>query len=762
MGSSDDLLNKLLETFQGEAEDHLRAISALLLELEKEAGGMEEKRLVETLYRKMHTLKGAAQAVNLTDIGDICQSLESVLAALKRGEAECGTELFDRLHETVDSLGRLIFPAAAPDAEAEKARLAEVVKAMEQTLAGGIARPPARKTATKGAVPVAKVEEIPRPEEAEPPKERESHPAAVDTTRVATRLLDSLLLQAEEFLSAKLTAAELAEELAGVMAVLAAQKNGRGRIKALVQALRKQTVSSVEATRLAELLEAGDDLQVSLEQRLKALERSAEHHCRTLGGMVENHLEEMKKVHMLPFASLLEPFRKVTRDICRNLGKEAEFTYAGGELEIDRRILGELKEPLLHIVRNMVDHGIEKPAERLRRNKPATGRISVAVAHRDGNRAELVVTDDGGGIDVAKVRASAMKLGLIGAAEADNVPDREVIPSIFESGVSASPMITAVSGRGLGLPIVRESMERIGGHVSVTTEPGRGTEFRLLIPLSFATFQGLLVEAHGRPFIIPAAHVEKTGRVPYPEIRTVENRETISQDGLALALARLGEVLELAGAPPDETPAGSLPVVILALADQRIALAVDQLLGIQEVLVKPLGRQLARVRNVAGATVLGNGSVVPILNAHDLLKSAIKGATAPRPGAIPTAEPAGRRVTVLVAEDSITSRTLLKNILEASGFRVRTAVDGLDALNLLRSEEFDIVVSDVEMPRLDGFELTAAIRGDKKLAGLPVILVTGLESREDRERGIDVGANAYIVKSSFDQSSLIEVIGKLT
>jgi two-component system chemotaxis sensor kinase CheA len=273
--------------------------------------------------------------------------------------------------------------------------------------------------------------------------------------------------------------------------------------------------------------------------------------------------------------------------------------------------------------------------------------------------------------------------------------------------------------------------------------------------------RGLIVEAGGRTCVVPAANVERAVRIPAADIRTVENRETVCIDGQAVSLVRLGDLLEIPGGAGG-SPVEQRPVVVLSAAEKRIAFAVDQILEVQEVLAKPLGPQLSRVRNVAGATVLGNGTVVPILNINDLMRSAVTVSAAAVAAPPPGVRPAARRVSVLVAEDSITSRTLLKTILEGAGFQVRTAVDGIDALSSLKVEEFDIVVSDVEMPRMDGFELTAAIRRDQRYADLPVVLVTGLESREDRERGVDVGANAYIVKSSFDQSRLVEIIRKLT
>jgi two-component system, chemotaxis family, sensor kinase CheA len=322
-------------------------------------------------------------------------------------------------------------------------------------------------------------------------------------------------------------------------------------------------------------------------------------------------------------------------------------------------------------------------------------------------------------------------------------------------------MITSLSGRGVGLAIVRESLERLGGHAAVESRLGIGTTFRLLLPLSFALIRGLQVETGGRVCILPAANVELTARLPRDQIRCVENRDTVLLGGEIFSLVSLAGVLGLRERGPEEN-SPCQQVVLLQAADKRIAFAVDQVVGVQEVLVKPLGSQLSRVRNVSGATVLGNGSVVPILNINDLMRSALASPASADLSSREASRGKPKRLSVLVAEDSITSRTLLKNILESSGFQVATAIDGADALAQLKTGSFDIVISDVEMPRLDGFGLTAALRADGRWDALPVILVTGLESRSDRERGIEAGANAYLVKSSFDQSSLIEVIQKLT
>ncbi len=372
---------------------------------------------------------------------------------------------------------------------------------------------------------------------------------------------------------------------------------------------------------------------------------------------------------------------------------------------------------------------------------------------------EISVSDDGAGIDAASVRQAAAKLGVLTPEEAERTEESEIWSLIFEAGLSTSPIITDISGRGLGLAILREKAEKLGGSYAVASTPGVGTTFRLVLPITMTALRGTLVRLGSRLFVMPTRNVEEVRRLPRGEIRTVENRETIELDGRAVALVRLAEVLEL----PAETwsrETEQVAVVVLTAADKRLAFGVDEVLYEQEVLEKPLGGQLSRVRNISGVTILGTGELAPILNVADLMKSALQVSLA---GGKPVPEVRKERElgAILVAEDSITARTLLKNILEAAGYRVETAVDGLDAFGKLQAGGFDLVVSDVDMPRMNGFDLTARIRRDRELGEIPVVLVTALESREDRERGVDAGANAYIVKSSFDQSNLLETVKRL-
>jgi two-component system chemotaxis sensor kinase CheA len=444
------------------------------------------------------------------------------------------------------------------------------------------------------------------------------------------------------------------------------------------------------------------------------------------------------------------------RDLCRDCGKDAELIIVGGEIETDRRILEEMKDPLVHLVRNCIDHGIETPRQREERGKPPRATIRIAISSKSADRVEIVVSDDGAGIDLQKVRAAAVKLGLLSKEDAQQMNEQQASSLTFNSGISTSSMITEVSGRGLGLAIVREKVEKVGGTVAAETQPGIVTTFRLILPVILARFRGILVRVGESLFVLPTRYVQRVFRVTRDEIKSAENRETIQINGRAASAVRLSDVLEIPQRDTNPDPKRKIPVLVLAWAGEQIGFQVDEILDEQEVLVKSLGKQLPRVRNIAGATLLGTGKVLAVLNVADLMQSAV---SMTQITALHEAEDAPK--SILIAEDSITARTLLKNILEFAGYKVKTAIDGAEALSLLAGESFDLVVSDVEMPRMSGFDLTAKIRSDKRLSQLPVVLVTALDSQADRERGVDVGASAYIVKSSFDQGNLLEVVRRL-
>ncbi|NLE11547.1 MAG: response regulator, partial [Actinobacteria bacterium] len=359
-----------------------------------------------------------------------------------------------------------------------------------------------------------------------------------------------------------------------------------------------------------------------------------------------------------------------------------------------------------------------------------------------------------------RLREVAVREGLRTQGQVDSTDDSEAVRLAFASGLSTSRTVSQISGRGLGLAIVEEKVETLGGSVSVDTEKGRGTAFRIIVPATLATARGILAQVSDWPFVMPVVGVDRVVRVRKGQVRLVENRETIQLEGRTVPLVYMQEVLDLP-VKPQRNVSDHVQAVVAGSGDDRVAFAVDRIIGEQEVLVKTLGPQLVRVKNISGGTIIGSGKVVPIINTTDLLQSASQRAAAGVRAEGAASNGNGARKAVLVVEDSITSRMLLKNVLEAAGYYVKPAVDGLDALSALHDEDFDLVISDIEMPRMDGFELTSKIRSDMRLARVPVMLVTAMESQEQKERGIDVGANAYLTKSSFTQGTLLEAARSL-
>jgi len=703
-----DIRAQLLATFRLEAEEHLSAITGHLLALDAGVPAADAGRLAEAAFREVHTLKGAARSVGFTAVEGLCQASEAVLSRVTRGQLELSRALLMRLQEAIDCVGRLLNGGQPAGARA-------IVEALERAAAP---QSPAASPAPAAEAPPAPAVSAPVPG------------PAVDTIRVATAKLDALFRQAEELLVPTLAAGERVHE-------------ARALAESLADAVKALPPDAALRGAQAHAHELLDHL---------ALDR------RTLGRAVDDLGDELRRIRLTLAAGVLDLFPRMVHDLARDRGKDIEWVAVGADLEVDRRVLEAVKDPLIHLVRNAIDHGIEPPDVRRAAGKAPRGRLQASVIPLEGGRIEIQVADDGAGIDLAGVRAAAVRTHLLTASEVEELSDERALELVFRSGLSTSPVITDLSGHGLGLAIVRERVERLGGQIHIESRPGAGTTVQMILPATIATFRGLLVRAGGT-FLLPMAAVERAIRLAPDEVQHVHGRETVRWNEHSLSIARLRDLLGLPADAPTPEPGSRMLCVVVQSGSERAGLVVDEVLGDREVLVKEFGPPLIRVRNVAGTGLLGTGQVALILRPGDLVRSMRE---APRPpSAVARAREARRQPVILIVDDSITTRTMEKNLLEATGYQVRVAVDGIEAWTLLKAETIDLVVSDVDMPRMDGFELTARIRSDRALADLPVVLVTALESREDKERGIEVGANAYVIKSSFDQTNLLEIIRRL-
>jgi two-component system chemotaxis sensor kinase CheA len=709
----DAFLAQLRATFRGEAEERLNTVEAGLDAIAAAREREWRPELVDEVFRAVHSLKGAARSVDLAAIESFCQLLEEEFARWKRE-------------------GGAPPPAALDKAQALLADLDAALRATSPA-----ERPPA--VDAPAARAAAETDESVR----------------VPVSRLADRLA-----AAEEMLTVKLRSRRIAEELQSMSDWFQDWRRQWQAVEGAVSMARRSesgaALSPAQAQALLRFLDWNLDQVQSLQGRLAHLAREAGNDRRHVGRLVDELLHESKMLLLSPFATITRGMRRLVDDLARQEGKQADFIVHGEEVEIDRRVLQEIKDPLIHLLRNGIDHGVEPPRDRERAGKSPRASIVLEIARVDAGKIALRLSDDGRGLDLARVKRAAVAQGLLAEHEAQALDDAHAAELVFRSGFTTSSGVTRVSGRGLGLSIVREKVERLGGAASIATRPGGGTLIEMILPTTLATFRGVLVEAGGLPFIIPGVQIERVARVGAEDVRSVEGRETVAIGGRTLALADLRAILELPAA--SRAADKRFPVVVLGQAEQRVAFAVDEVVEEMEVLAKPFHAPLKRVRNVSGATVLASGQIAPILNVADLVKSARR---APSLRAAPEAPAAPAAKSVLVAEDSITSRMLLKGILESAGYRVRTASDGMEALLLLRSDRFDLVISDVDMPRLNGFGLTQRIRAEARTATLPVILVTTVDTDESRERGIDAGANAYIVKSRLDQADLIDAVRRL-
>ena len=696
-------------------------------------------------------------------------------------------------------------PLAKPVTVTPPTKAPEPVNAQASPQKPAIQQPPAKPTSQQAA-PAMERDQLPQHvqtrepvipvEAAVPPLPETSSESVIDeTVRVDVQKLDTLMAHLSELLVGKIRLEQRRTQLRQVQILLNEWQRGWAPVRSAYNRLthhqengilglhrprsvdtfhgpaRKITENNTNGD-LKDLLEIGKDTSLLLryasssQERLREassmvaeLQRQYTADTMHISLVIDNLEQEIKRLRMLPLSTITSSFPRMVRDLAKQSRKEAVLIIIGGETELDRRILEGIKDPLVHLLRNAVDHGVEPADRRRSMGKPRTGEITLS-AEQSGKEVVIRVSDDGSGLDLESIRHAVARHGR---KDAPTMTDAELVDAIFSLGVSTSRMITDISGRGVGLNVVRNNIENLQGRIQVEYKPGAGTTFTLTLPLALTGTRGLLVRSAGQLFVAPITSVERTLSVRPEDIFTLEGRDTIEYNGRPVTLMRLSDLLELPDRPVSEEKRFS--AIVMVVAERRMAFLVDELAGEQEVVVKDLGKQLARVAGIAGATVLGNGEVVLILNAADLMKLAAghqKSSLLESFQQEVTPDIMRSTKCILVVDDSITTRTLEKNILEAAGYNVKIAMDGYEALAIVRSPDRpDLVVTDIVMPRMNGFDLTRNIKDDPQTTSLPVILVTSLDSPEDKERGIEVKADAYIVKSSFDQVNLLETIEQL-
>ncbi|MCP4660967.1 MAG: response regulator [bacterium] len=494
----------------------------------------------------------------------------------------------------------------------------------------------------------------------------------------------------------------------------------------------------------------------ALDRRFETLLRSERRELLDFGHLAQEMSEAMKRVRMMPLKGLAPSWRRVVRESAQELGKRVDLTVKVGELELDKFLLDNLRDPLVHLLRNAVDHGIESAEERDAQGKPKHGRIRIR-AEMVGSRVRLEVSDDGRGLDPGKIAEFAVRQGLIDEQQRARLDDGEILSLLFRTGFSTATAVTQISGRGVGLDVVREQVEKVGGTVHLPAVPALGgTSFELRVPISLLSISGLLVRARHEVYAIPIDYIDRTLRVDREAVRRVDGAPVVMMD--SSEPLRIHWLVTLMGERSPEVPE-QLTVLVVSRGTRHLGLVVDEVIGERELVTKPLPWNLEKVPGLSGATILADGSVALSLDVSAIFDAAVECSepvlrpAAPAPGRAPA--------RILVADDSLASRTLERNMLAAAGYDVSVCVNGEEAWDRLQRERFDLLVSDIRMPRLDGFELTRRIRASDAIEHLPVVLVTGLDEPEDIARGAEVGADEYIIKGELDQGRLLEAVSRL-
>lgn len=691
---------EFLGIFRDEANERLDSMSSELLAIE---GGGVSADAIDSLFRDAHTIKGGAGMLGLREIATLAHAVEDVLAgAREQGALPAG--LADPLLRAGDALRSLVNDDPV-DAEAIAALIAELsAKDAPESPAASVA--PAAEPVAAEPAPEPEVTPDPdlAPDPATPPL-RLVHPGGEAAPPRVERRNVTPEGQAARARTVRVPAEKL-DVLLDLVGETVLHRQRLGHIVASEDPAQREN--------LADELDLGD---------------------RLLGALQDAALQ----TRTLPFGSITGPFPRAIRDAANAEGKEVDLVVQGTETELDRVILEGLSEPLVHMLRNSVAHGIETPAERVAAGKDPRGQVTLAAEQRGGLVA-VIVSDDGRGVSPELLAKAAQEGSLVDI--------------LARPGFSTRTEVSDLAGRGVGFDVVKAHVESFGGSLQIESEPGAGMSVTLLLPLTLALLDVLLVERGSHVFGIPLASVQEA--VAVTETLSLTGRKALDLRGASVPF---GDLAEFLGADATPLPPRA-PAIIVASGGRRVALACDSLIGESEVVVKSLGPLLGSVTGYLGAAILGDGRVALLLDPAGLASNGVRGR--PSEVAAPASAEPDAAQTLLVVEDSFMVRELQRSILEAAGYRVETAKHGRDALEVLAAHpEIDLVVTDVDMPEMDGLTLVAAIRASADWQSLPIVVVTSRHSEEDRRRGVEAGADAYMVKDSFDQHALLETVARL-
>jgi two-component system sensor histidine kinase and response regulator WspE len=747
----------LLELFRLEVETHARALEKGLVGAEADPA----PERIEPLMRAAHSIKGAARIVGLPLAVTLAHAMEDLLSAAQQGKHRLSQSDVDLLLRGLDVFQSLPGLAAA-DIPGALTRQVPAIESLCPALAAALQSQPSPPAASERAPapvtpsagrPAEPVQSQPGP--SGPVSERPSpQPKSEDgSVRVLADNLNRLLGLAGECWVR-------ATDLPALAADLARLKQTTAETARLLEILRQDPAVRTlpESARLA--LESAAERAERARGQFTRFRDDFDFAVRRLERTTTRLYDEAVATRMRPFADGLHGFPRLVRDLARRLDKKVELVVRGETTRVDRDILDKLEAPLTHLLQNALDHGFEPPAERTAAGKPEQGRL-VLQAHHVAGFLQVSVSDDGRGLDLDRLRQKIIARGYVTADMAGRLSQAELLDFLFLPGFSTAAAVTDLSGRGVGLDVVKSMAHEVGGSVRIETRPGQGTTFTLQLPLTLSILPALVVDIAGEPYALPLVRVDRILQAKAADVRAIEDHPVLDVDGQLVGLVNARLAL---GLPPAPDPASTLSVVVLGDRLKRFGLVVDRLLGQRRLVVQPLDRRLGRIRNISAGAILEDGAPLLILDADDLIQGIEQllgqgrlQQTRPSPAA---ARSGGRR-RVLVVDDSLTVREVERKLLENRGYEVAVAVDGVDGWNALRAARFDLVITDVDMPRLNGIELVRQIKAHPGFESLPVMIVSYKDREEDRLLGLEAGADYYLAKSSFQDDTLLNAVRDL-
>jgi two-component system, chemotaxis family, sensor histidine kinase and response regulator WspE len=749
----------MADLFRMEVETQSAVLSECLLALERDAGATHR---LQDMMRAAHSLKGAARMVGRNAAVQVAHSMEDCIVAVQNHNLILSDGQVDAMLAGVDLLGRI---AQVPDEALEDWDIAH-----QTQVDAFIASLSLQAKAVVDLDPTAIPQELSAPHAgiaaANPPGRAETAPQAPVQTELATKSsptservirvtadnLNRLLGLAGE---ARVQSRWLYTFTREMLRLKQHQQQLARNLDGLRDSLAEVALSSRMAGRLNELHDRMTIFQRLIVERLEEMERFD----RDFSSLSSRLYDEVLDCRMRPFADGIQMFPRMARDLAHSLGKSVSLEIIGEFTTVDRDILERLKAPLDHLLRNAIDHGIELPAQRRLAGKPIEGVLKLTARHHAGMLL-ITLADDGRGIELEAIRRVVIERKLTTSDLAQAMSEAELFQFLFLPGFTLKKSVSEISGRGVGLDVVQAMVKDVGGSVRVSSQTAQGTRFQLELPLTLSVIRTLVLAIGGEPYAIPLARVDTALKLPRERVQSLEGRQHFTLGEQQIGLVAANQVLELESSPSGE----DLSIIVLGDKAASYGLVVDRFLGEQELVVRPLDARLGKVRNVSAAGLMPDGSPLLIIDVDDLIRNIeniVSGERLTLIGKSASGEVKRARKHVLVVDDSLTVRELERKLLDSRGYAVDVAVDGMDGWNAVRTGHYDLVITDVDMPRLDGIELVTLIRKDSRLKSLPVMIVSYKDRQEDRQRGLEAGADHYLTKGSFHDESLITAVGDL-